>query len=185
MNSKSLVGVLAFAATAILLAGCGGTSIGAGSSPPSRTTSQSAVSVHNDADTSFVRGMVPHHVQAVEMADAAAERAENTQVKQLAGRIRQAQDPEIVQMRGLLAAWGEPETAATAPSGSIGGTDHGSMGHGSGTGAMSGMSGMMTDQQMLQLGQATGAEFDRMFLQMTVEHHTGAVAMVQTEIADG
>ena len=50
---------------------------------------------------------------------------------------------------------------------------------------MSGMSGMMSDQQMQQLEQASGVEFDRMWLQMMIAHHEGAVQMAQTELRDG
>jgi uncharacterized protein (DUF305 family) len=55
----------------------------------------------------------------------------------------------------------------------------GGMDHGGSTG------GMMSDTQLQQLGQVRGAEFDRMFLTMMVEHHTGAVQMAETELASG
>jgi len=129
--------------------------------------------------------MIPHHTQAVHMAEMATQQAGNDQVKQLAARIQQAQGPDIEQMRGFLAAWGEPETGAAGTSGSMGGMDHGNMGTSSSTPMSHGMSGMMTDQQMQQLGQANGTTFDRMFLQMMTEHHNGAIQMAQTELAQG
>lgn len=122
---------------------------------------------HNDADIAFVQGMVPHHTQAVQMAQLAPDRAESTQVKELATRIEQAQGPEIAQMRGFLAAWGAPD------SGAMPGMNHDAM------------DGMMSGQQMAQLVQARGASFDDMFLQMMVQHHEGAVQMARTELGAG
>jgi uncharacterized protein (DUF305 family) len=176
----------AAAVTAVLVAACGdssGSATATSTTPSVAATSAAAISAaHNAADTAFVQGMIPHHAQAIEMADTAVRRASNDQVKQLATRIQQAQGPEIEQMRRLLTTWGEPETGPGATSG----MDHSQMGHGTSTMPMpQGMSGMMTDQQMQQLGQATGADFDRMFLQMMTEHHNGAIQMAQTELTDG
>jgi uncharacterized protein (DUF305 family) len=124
---------------------------------------------HNDADISFVQGMIPHHEQAVEMASLAADRAEDPRVLDLASRIEAAQGPEIEQMTALLSSWGEEPSAA----------EH-DMDMGSGSG-----SGMMSEDDMAALEAASGGEFDQMFLSMMVEHHEGAVAMAETEIADG
>ncbi|WP_308116854.1 DUF305 domain-containing protein [Pseudonocardia sp. WMMC193] len=173
------------ATTVVLVAGCGGSNGAATEAPATSTaapTSSVTAAAHNAADTAFVQGMIPHHTQAVRMSEMAAQQAGNDQVKQLATRIQQAQGPEIQQLRGFLAAWGEPETASAG----AGGMDHSGMGHGAGAMPMpEGMGGMMTDQQMQQLGQATGTSFDRMFLQMMVEHHNGAIQMAKTELADG
>ncbi|WP_433505498.1 DUF305 domain-containing protein [Pseudonocardia halophobica] len=190
MNSKSVLGVLGTAAaTVVLVAGCSGssgTATGTSATPSAAATSSPASSAaHNAADTAFVQGMIPHHTQAVQMSDMAAQHASNEQVKQLATRIQQAQGPEIEQMRGFLAAWGEPETGPAGPSGSMGGMDHGGMGGSTSMPMPQGMGGMMTDQQMQQLDQANGAAFDRMFLQMMTEHHNGAIQMAQTELAQG
>ncbi len=76
-------------------------------------------------------------------------------------------------MHGFLAAWGAPENP---PGSAMSGMDHSQM---------SGMSGMMTEAQMQQLGQARGAAFDRMFLQMMIEHHKGAIEMARTELGSG
>ena len=92
---------------------------------------------------------------------------------------QQAQGPEIQQLQGFLAAWGAPES---------GGMPNMSQEHnmpGMEQNGMSGMSGMMSDQQMQQLEQASGVEFDRMWLQMMIAHHEGAVQMAQTELRDG
>lgn len=120
---------------------------------------------HNDADVAFAQGMIPHHEQAVEMAQLARDRAEGDEVKDLAARIEAAQAPEIEEMEGWLADWGE-EAA------SMGDMDHAG-------------SGMMSGAEMEGLEAASGTEFDRMFLEMMVAHHTGAVEMAETEIDDG
>ena len=124
------------------------------------------VADHNDADVEFAQLMIPHHEQAVEMAQLATTRAENTDVKDLAGRIEAAQSPEIDAMTGWLTEWGED----AEPTG-------GGMGHDS--------TGVMSDAEMAELEAASGTEFDRMFLEMMVEHHTGAIEMAEAEIADG
>jgi uncharacterized protein (DUF305 family) len=174
MKHKSVVGVFAAGAAIIVLAGCGNAEQAAsGGSGPAATSAAAAAVDKNDADIAFVRGMIPHHSQAVDMAKLAADRASNAQVQAIASRVEQAQGPEIEQMRGFLSAWGETESEA----GAMGGMGHGSMEDGS--------MGMMADEQMKQLEDAKGAEFDRMFLQMMVEHHTGAVRMAEGELADG
>lgn len=168
MNRKSVLGVLVTATAALALTACGDSGTPSAGAPTSAApvSPAAASAAHNAADIAFVQGMIPHHSQAVDMAKLAPAKAGNEQVKQLAARIEQAQGPEIAQMRGFLTAWSVPES----PGGMAG---------------MSGMSGMMTDAQMQQLGQATGAAFDRMFLQMMTEHHKGAIQMAQTELASG
>ena len=91
----------------------------------------------------------------------------------MATQIEAAQGPEIETLTGWLEAWGE-ET----PSDDM---DHSDMGHGTD----SGMSGMMDAEQMSTLESASGAAFDRMFLQLMVDHHEGAVEMAKIEVTDG
>lgn len=168
--------VVAFAALT-LAAGCGGGNSSHGGhtgSQTSPTTSASQANTqHNEADIAFAQGMIPHHQQAVEMAEMAETRAASTEVKALAAKIKQAQDPEIDQMTAWLTAWGVP-----VPSASSGGHDM----HG---GSHGGMPGMMTDHDMSVLMGATGADFDRMFLEMMIRHHEGAVEMARTEQQQG
>lgn len=128
----------------------------------------------NDADVDFAQQMIPHHQQAIEMSQLAKTRAGATDVKTLAEDIEKAQGPEIETLTGWLEQWGED-----APSGEM---DHGDMGHDMGDGAMS---GMMDAEQMKDLENASGTEFDRMFLESMIEHHQGAVEMAQTEVDDG
>ncbi|MEO7746378.1 MAG: DUF305 domain-containing protein [Actinomycetota bacterium] len=125
---------------------------------------------HDTDDVTFATGMVPHHRQAVEMADLAATRASSPEVKDLAARIKAAQSPEIAQMTGWLAGWGAPAPSAMA-----------------GMGDMEGMGGdgMMSDDAMQSLEQATGTAFDVAFLTGMTAHHRGAVAQARTELSKG
>lgn len=175
MNINSLSRLLAGAAIAALaLAGCGtGTSTGPAAGTPSPTTAAPAPAAHNQADVTFAQGMIPHHQQAVAMADLATGRAQHPQVHDLAARIKKAQDPEIATMTGWLREWG-----AAAPTTAMGGMDHGNMDQGA-------MTGMMSPEQTGQLEQAKGAAFDRLFLELMTEHHRGAIEMAKTEIARG
>jgi uncharacterized protein (DUF305 family) len=162
----------ALLAGALVLAGCSSDSAHEGMSGMSDSSSAGAsteaAAKFNDADVAFVQGMLPHHQQAVEMAQLAGDRAADPRVQDLATRIEDAQQPEIETLTGWLADWG------ASPSG----MDHGSMGHGD-------MGGMLSSEHMESLANATGAEFDRTFLQMMVEHHRGATAQAETELTDG
>lgn len=172
MNRKTLISTLVAALATVVLAGCSDT--GTPAAPGAATTTApapAAAAARNDADVAFVQGMIPHHAQAIEMSQLAEQRATNPQVKQLAATIAQAQGPEIEQMQALLQSWGLP-AQPTGPDA----MDHGSM---------PGMPGMMSDEQMQQLEQASGPEFDRMWLQMMIEHHTGAIQMAETELREG
>ncbi|WP_191842676.1 DUF305 domain-containing protein [Catellatospora chokoriensis] len=172
MSVKTHLGRLGLAAlaTAVLaLAGCSssgqhGTSGHTGAPAPS----VSAGSTHNDADITFAQGMIPHHQQAVRMAELAATRAVDPQVAQLATQIKTAQGPEIELMTGWLTAWGQPTAMP---------------GHDMGN--MAAMPGMMTDEQMAALEAMSGAAFDREFVAMMIAHHQGAVTMAKTEQAEG
>jgi uncharacterized protein (DUF305 family) len=166
----------------VVLAGCGSGS-NAGTAPaPAATSSAAAPQAHNQADITFLQGMIPHHIQAVEMSKLAAQRASSPQVKDLAARIEAAQQPEIDQMNAMLQAWNASMSATNGPS--MSGMNHGDMG---GMGQMDhgSMPGMMSDQQMQQLNTVSGPAFDRMFLQMMIQHHQGAITMAKTELAEG
>lgn len=140
-------------------------------------------SAFDDADVTFTTAMVPHHTQAIMMAKLAAAHAASPHVKELAQQISAEQIPEIVQMQDLLSQWGRP----AAPTASM--PDAPAM---PGMAGMNGTDvtqymaqGMMTDQQMRDLGTASGPAFDRLFLQMMIDHHDGAVAMARTELTSG
>lgn len=166
---KSLMSISA-AAIVALTTSCGaGDDAGSGMNHETTTTSTAVSAEYNDADAMFARMMIPHHQQAVDMADLAAEKATDARVKTLASKIQGAQAPEIEELTTMLEAWGTKAEATDMP-----GMNHGSMGD-----------GMMTDDHMTQLSQATGADFDTMWLQMMIEHHEGAVTMAKTELAQG
>jgi uncharacterized protein (DUF305 family) len=167
MRIHSVAGVLAAAAAAGgLLAGCG-SNTNPTTTPPLAVNSVPAAGQqqHNQADVVFLQKMIPHHDQAIMMSRMARNRASAPKVKDLAARIEAEQGPEIQQMRSLLTAWGAPESATPGGMGAMGGM--GGMGQGQ-------MSGMMS-----------GTGFDRMFLQMMIVHHQGAIEMSQTEQAQG
>ena len=169
----------------LVLAGCSGGDEMAGmdgmggSSAASSSSAESAgeSAAFNNADVTFVQGMIPHHRGALVMAQMADGRAEDPRVLDLADRIEAAQQPEIDTMTGWLEEWGEP--LPEAADSSMGGMDHGSMD----TGGMD-MEGMSAED-MAALEAASGPEFDRMWLEMMIAHHRGAVEMAQTEIDEG
>jgi len=181
-NSAFAVGALM--TCALVLVGCAGNgqrpTAAVSSGHPSATASSPASSF-NDADVMFAQQMIPHHQQAIEMAQMAPSHAQNPKVKHLAAEIVVAQAPEIKTMTGWLHAWGKPvptgmpEMMSPVP---------GMMGSPS-PGMMSPVPGMMSPQDMSQLMAAHGAHFDRMFLQMMIRHHQGAVDMAKTEQARG
>ena len=117
----------------------------------------------NDADLTFVRDMIVHHGQAVELADLAADRADRDDLKGLADRIADTQRPEIDMLNRWLELQDQPRVDPA--------------GHGA---AHAGMPGMATPDQMDRLRQARGTDFDRLFLTLMVAHHEGALTMVET-----
>lgn len=160
---RSLFVLMSIVGVALLAAGCGG------GTPKD----------HNAQDVSFAQEMIPHHRQAVEMADLAATRASDPKVKAIAAQIKSAQDPEIQTMTGWLTSWGEPETPSAGGGGGMAGH---SMGGSSGsTGGM----GMMSDAEMTSLEGSSGTAFDRQFLTMMTGHHNGAIDMAKTQLEKG
>ncbi|MGW4233657.1 DUF305 domain-containing protein [Streptomyces sp. NPDC004980] len=166
--------VVAVGAASLVLAACGsgddtsGGHDGHGSSSSASSSAPASQSQHNSADVAFAKGMIPHHRQAVEMADLAPDRAESAEVKKLAGEIKKAQDPEIKTLSGWLTSWGEQVPA------------EGAMDH-----SMHGSGGMMTPEEMDSLKKASNKAFDTAFMEMMIKHHEGAVAMAETQKADG
>jgi len=170
-------------ATALTLVACGGSGSDAGghdtgtiqsSTTTSAPTGAPAAGARNDADVTFATNMIPHHAQAITMAEMALTHATNAEVKTLATAIKAAQDPEIQAMSGWLKGWGKPVPTTTAGPGM------------SGMGGMGGtMPGMMSDQEMTGLNKASGPAFETMWLEMMIRHHEGAVTMAKTELTSG
>lgn len=161
---------------ALVLAACGNEGNGhdMGSMESSSTPSATATSKagdHNDADVTFAKDMIQHHRQAVDMAELADDRASSKEIKDLATKIKGAQDPEIKTMSGWLTSWGEEVPK--------------DMGDMEGHDMSSGMPGMMSNEDMEKLEKASGAEFDKMFAEMMIKHHEGAIEMAKTEKSKG
>lgn len=155
---------IGFALT-LTLAACGSDSSTA--LPPAGQTAQSVAgsvqAEHNAADIAFITDMSPHHSGAIAMSSLAATRAASPDVKALAERISAAQGPEIAAMGAMAQAW-----QVTLPAGD----------------AMPSMPHMGKDDAAA-LTPLRGAEFDRQFLSRMIEHHSGALDMAKTELAQG
>jgi uncharacterized protein (DUF305 family) len=144
---------------AVLLAACNQGRGGQGSAP--------TIAAPNDADVTFTQNMIPHHQQAIEMAELVDTHTTRPQLRTLAGRIVASQGREVTLMQGWLQAWGKP----AAPQG----MDHGGMQ----------MPGMMSEADMRQLTATRNQDFDLLFLEMMAAHHQGAIEMANTELRDG
>lgn len=119
-----------------------------------------------DTDGAFISAMVPHHESAIEMAKMATESAEHPQVKQLAETIVDTQEKEIGTLESAhQRLYGEP----------VGRMSHDSLG------LDESMMGMDSDMSVLE----SADPFDRVFIDMMVAHHQGAVRMAQVELAEG
>jgi uncharacterized protein (DUF305 family) len=118
-----------------------------------------------EADVRFMTNMIGHHAQAIEVAKWAASHGASAAVQRLADRIVNAQEDEIVIMQQWLIDRQKPVP-------STGGHAHHAH-----------MSGMLTEEQLAQLDRARGAEFDRLFLTLMIQHHKGAVDMVKELLA--
>jgi uncharacterized protein (DUF305 family) len=119
---------------------------------------------HTAADVRFMQGMIAHHGQAVTMAALVPGHSRRADMRLLAERIDVSQKDEIAMMRRWLTKRG-----AEVP-------DPSAHQHHAGGDAL--MPGMLTEAELAQLGQASGAEFDRLFLTFMIRHHEGALTMV-------
>jgi uncharacterized protein (DUF305 family) len=179
LRPSLVAGAIAVSA-GLLLGACsssddhGGMSSGNTAATGGSTATVPADAAFNATDVGFAQGMIPHHAQAVEMAEMALSTSSNPDVEELATAIKAAQQPEIDQLTAWLEDWEQPVPDADA------GADHDMDDMG---GMM--MSGMMSEADMERLGDADGSEFDRMWLEMMIQHHQGAIEMANVEIADG
>jgi uncharacterized protein (DUF305 family) len=134
-----------------------------------------ARTAYTSADVQFLRDMIPHHQQAIDMAALANDRTNRKELLDAAGRIDASQKDEIEFMQTWLAARSEPAPDATAHSAHA---SHDASGASAANGT-SRMKGMATPEQMAALAAAEGTDFDRMFLELMIKHHEGAVEMVE------
>lgn len=169
----------AFAAIALTLAACGQGDDEPTATPPSEESDDADGAATtdgepNEADVTFVRGMIPHHVGAIDMAELVPDRTDRPELISLSEEIVAAQDAEIDQMRSILERAGD----ADMPMDDIDdmhdmeGMD------------MEGM-GMMSEEDMAALEASEGAEFERLFLEDMIVHHQGAIDMAETVLAEG
>lgn len=118
--------------------------------------STASASAYNSSELMFAQMMIPHHEQAVTMSGFAAERTDNADILHIASHIKGAQEPEITQMTGWLSSSGESLS------------HHGMQ-----------MDGMLSDEQMAALEAATGKEFEKLYLEGMIQHHQGAISMLE------
>ena len=172
----------------ILATACGGAQPRSSGTTPARISADSAARLEaryraqtdtlrgrfTEADAAFMAGMIGHHAQALVMAGLVADRTRTPALNTLAGRILNGQRDEIRLMqqwlreRGLTAP--EPDASGAMPMHDHGG--HGGM-----------MPGMLSPAQMDSLRAARGGVFDRLFLHYMIQHHNGAIVMVDSLIA--
>ena len=118
------------------------------------------------ADVHFMTGMIGHHAQAVLIAGWAPSHAASAAVRALCERIVVGQRDEIVLMQRWLGERHEPVPEVDPAHVTMPGME------------TSMMPGMLTPDQLAQLDSARGREFDRLFLQFMIQHHQGAITMV-------
>ena len=115
-------------------------------------------------EAGFLRNMMAHHAQALQMTEWAAIHAATAEVRSLATQIEAVQRREIALMQRWMGGVGA--RAMTSDQGALHSSEHP-------------MPGMLSQSQLAELSQARGLDFDRRFLELMVEHHQGAVMMVQ------
>ena len=123
------------------------------------------------ADIRFMSTMIHHHAQAIVMAKMAPTHGASESVQRLCQRIINAQSDEIAMMSRWLSDRNQPVPQPN-PAGEVmqmGGMTHTML-----------MPGMLTEEQMKQLDAARGMEFDRLFLTFMIQHHRGAITMVDS-----
>jgi uncharacterized protein (DUF305 family) len=139
---------------------------------PSRRLPPSAAAKlppRSQAEVDFMRGMIMHHAQAVEMTALISSHTENKDLRSLGARISSSQSDEIKFMRRWLAARGEPASMAMP----------GMLGMDMSRPPVAHMPGMLTPEQMEALRKAKDTEFDHLFLTGMIQHHNGALTMVK------
>ena len=179
-NARATAAALLVAAA---VTACAGANRGGVRTPPqSATASQSDLAAmakaradsarypYTAADVHFMSGMIGHHAQAIVMAKWAPTHGAGSSVRTLCERIINAQQDEIATMQTWLRDRRQPvpEAVPGPMKMQMGGMEHEML-----------MPGMLTAEQMKQLDQARGQEFDRLFLTFMIQHHGGAVEMVK------
>ena len=151
---KVLLAVIA-ATTAVAIGGCSST--------------KESNDLFNDADAMFAQMMIPHHEQAIVLAEIAENPTSGAspEVTSLAAQIKSTQGPEVELMKSFLTHWDVPVVDP-------GSMDHGSMDHGSK------MKGMLSVEELAKLSTLSGKVFDKEWMLAMIAHHEGAIEMAQT-----
>ncbi|GAA3549490.1 DUF305 domain-containing protein [Nocardioides daeguensis] len=172
---------------ALALAACGDGDDGREGRPAAVETARNG-NVFNSADVAFATAMIPHHAQALQMALLAQDRPLSPEVRALVDQIQAAQTPEVETMTTWLTDWDKKVPATSL--------DHANAGHdlddmegmgGADDSDVPGhdMPGMMSGDQLDELEESSDADFPRLWMEMMIEHHEGAITMARTEQADG
>ncbi len=144
-----------FAVAVSAIAGCG--------------SAKESNSLFNDADAMFAQMMIPHHEQAIVLAEMAENSTSGAspEVTSLAAQIKSAQGPEVELMKSFLTQWDVPVVDHES-------MDHGSMDHGSK------MKGMLSVEELAKLSTLSGKVFDKEWMLAMIAHHEGAIEMART-----
>lgn len=167
--SRPAAAILLAASLTACAAGSPGSPAGGATGSTAPPTGGAATPTHTPADVEFMVGMIAHHRQALEMTALVPTRSRSNAIRLLAERIEVSQTDEIAQMSGWLERRGASVPAAEGHA------------HGHTPGEV--MPGMLSQEEMARLAAATGAAFDRLFLELMIQHHEGALVMVQELMA--
>jgi uncharacterized protein (DUF305 family) len=137
-----------------------------------RARIDSARTRFTDADVRFMTGMIAHHAQALAMAALVPDRAASPSIRTLAARIVNAQQDEIAIMQRWLRERDQPVPELHGRGADV-------AVHGAGHAHGAAMPGMLSEAQLRGLAAASGPAFDRLFLELMIQHHRGAVTMVR------
>lgn len=169
------------AAVSAATACSGAAGASAGTMPSSRDSTadlaaraDSVRSSYTPADVEFMTGMIHHHAQALVMARMAPTHGASGSLQIMAERIIVGQNDEITLMQRWLQERNQPVPEPGSPDMATHGEEH----------AMH-MPGMLSAEQLEELGAARGPEFDRLFLTYMIQHHQGAITMVEELFGSG
>jgi uncharacterized protein (DUF305 family) len=163
-----------FAALVMLVLACGSAGRALAQAPAPAADTVRAALRFTPADVDFMSGMIAHHAQAVTMARWAPSHGASQIVQTLCLRIINAQTDEIALMQRWLEDKHQPVPTPDPRGMHMAGMDQPML-----------MPGMLTPEQMAQLDAARGPEFDRLFLRFMIQHHRGAVDMVNALFGRG
>ena len=135
-------------------------------SPAAIARADGGIPPYTEADVKFMQGMIAHHAQAVTMSAFAPGNNAGSDIQILAARISVSQTDEIVFMQRWLR-----ERKQSVPDPSIPHAMHDNEMHGQ-------MPGMLSEEQMVELSQVTGPGFDKLYLRYMIQHHEGALVML-------